>query len=110
MHLMGEIRVVDRDLAIAWPRRAPYAAVEALRERGFSVLFLPDEDEAVDGMALNFVVLGPRTVLMPAGNPITQMLYERAGITCHTLEIGELAKAAGGMGCMTGVLEREVLR
>ncbi len=106
MHLMGQLRFADRDLAIAWPGRVPFAAVEALRARGYSVLFLPDEDEAVRGMALNFVTLGPRRILMSAGNPITQAFYERAGITCRTVEVSELLKAAGGIGCLTGILER----
>ena len=107
MHLMGVLRIVDRDLAIGWPRRAPYAAVEALRARGYSVLLLPDEGEALHGMALNFATLGPRQILMAAGNPITQAFYEDAGITCQTVEVDELHKAAGGIGCLTAVLERE---
>ena len=107
MHLMGTLRIVDRDLALAWPGRVPYAAVEALQQRGFRVLFIPDEREAEQGMALNLVALGPRRVLMPAGNPVTRSLYERAGIICHEVEVGELMKAAGAIGCMTGVLERE---
>ena len=107
MHLMGVLRFVDRDLAIGWPGRVPYAAVEVLRERGYAVLFLPDEQEAKRGMALNFVTLGPRRILMAAGNPVTQAFYEAAGITCHVLEVHELMKAAGGIGCLTGVLERQ---
>ncbi len=106
MHLMGQLRFADRDLAIAWPGRVPYAAVEALRARGYTVLFLPDEGEAERRMALNFVTLGPRRILMAAGNPISQAFYENAGIVCHTVEVDELAKAAGGIGCLTGILER----
>ena len=67
MHLMGQLRFADRPLAIAWPGRVPYAAVEALRARGYAVLFLPDEGEAERGMALNFVTLGPRRILIAAG-------------------------------------------
>lgn len=107
MHLMGLLRFADRDLAIAWPKRVPYAAVEALRARGYTVLFLPDEEEATRGMALNFVTLGARHILVPAGNPITQAFYEEAGITCHPVVVDELVKAAGGIGCLTGILERE---
>jgi len=107
MHLMGQLHLVDRDLAIAWPGCVPYAAVEALRERGYTVLFLPDEREAKQGMALNFVTLGPRRILMAAGNPITQAFYEAADITCQSVEVDELLKAAGGIGCLTSVLERE---
>lgn len=106
MHLMGQLRFADRDLSIGWPGRVPYAAVEVLRARGYTVLFLPDEEEAVRGFALNFVTLGPREILMAAGNPNTQAFYEEAGITCHTAEVDELVKAAGAIGCLTGILER----
>ena len=107
MHLMGQLRFADRDLAVAWPGRVPYGAVEVLRDRGFRVLFLPDEREAVHGMALNFVTLGPRSVLMPVGNSVTRSFYETEGISCETVEVSELLKAAGGIGCLTGVLRRE---
>jgi arginine deiminase len=107
MHLMGQLRFADHNLAIGWPGRVPFAAVEALRARGYTVLFLPDEEEAVRGFALNFVTLGPRRILMAAGNPATQAFYEEAGIACHCAEVDELVKAAGGIGCLTGILERE---
>jgi arginine deiminase len=108
MHLMGQLRFADRDLAVAWPGRVPYAAVEALRADGYTVLFLPDEGEAVHGMALNFVTLGPRRILMPAANAVTQAFYEEAGIACQTVGVDELLKAAGGIGCLTGILQREL--
>jgi len=107
MHLMGTLRFADRDLAIAWPGRVPYAVVDALRARGYTVLFIPDAGEAVRGMSLNFVTLGPRRILMAAGNPITQAFYKNAGIACQTVEVDEILKAAGGIGCATGILERE---
>jgi len=107
MHLMGQLRFADRDLAVGWPGRVPYTAVEELRERGYQVLFLPDEDEARSRMALNFVTLGPRQILMPEGNPISQALFEASGIECITLGVDELTKAAGGIGCLTGVLARD---
>jgi N-dimethylarginine dimethylaminohydrolase len=107
MHLMGMLRFADRDLALAWPQRLAFSAVETLRQRGYRVRFLPVEHEADNGFALNFVTLGPRSILMPAGNPKTQSFYEDLGITCHTVETHELAKAAGAIGCLSGILERE---
>jgi arginine deiminase len=68
---------------------------------------LSDEVEATHCSAFNFVVLGPRQILMPAGCPRSQAAYEAAGITCHTVEVGELLKAAGGIGCMSGILWRD---
>src|SRR3546814_4510238 len=38
MHFMGMLRIVARDLAIAWPRRTPFAAVRALQERGCEIV------------------------------------------------------------------------
>lgn len=107
MHLMGMLRIIDRDLAIAWPERLAISAVQLLKNKGYSVEFIPDEKEAVQGFALNAVTLGPRKILMAAGNPITQEFYEYLGITCVTVNVDELAKATGSIGCLTGVLHRE---
>ena len=109
MHLMGLLRFADRDLAIAWPGRTPAEATTALRERGYKVIDLPDEEqETRRGMALNFVTLGSRRILMPAGNPAIQSFFERHDIECVTVAIGELAKAAGGIGCLSGILWRDM--
>ena len=110
MHLMGTLRFVDRDLAVCWRTRIPETAVKALRDHGYDVVFIPDEEEAVGGLALNFVTLGPKRILMPTGNPKTQAFYEDMGIKCATVKVDELHKAAGGVGCLTGVLERESSR
>ena len=107
MHLMGTLRLAGPDLALAWPGRVPYSAVEALRARGYRVLFLPDDEADSRRIALNFVVLGPRRILMAAGNPASRRFYEAAGIACREVEIDELARAAGGIGCLTGVLHRD---
>ncbi len=108
MHLMGILRFVNRDLAISWQTRIPQVAVQALRDHGYTVSFLPDEEEAIHGMALNFLTLGPNRILMPTGNPETQSFYEDMGIKCETVEVNELHKAAGGIGCLTGILKREL--
>jgi N-dimethylarginine dimethylaminohydrolase len=107
MHLMGMLRIVDRNLAIGWPGRLAHRAVDALRERGYQVAWLPDERESRSGFALNFVTLGPREILMAAGNPAAQAFLERHEIVCHTVEIDELGKAAGAIGCLSGVLWRD---
>jgi arginine deiminase len=107
MHLMGMLRIVDRNLAICWPRRTPHACVMALRERDYQVAFLPDEMEAERGPAMNMVTLGPRKVLMVEGCPQARALYEKLGIHCLTTPAKELSKAAGAVGCLTGILHRQ---
>jgi arginine deiminase len=108
MHLMGQLRIVDRDLAFVRHGHVDDAAILALRNRGCEVHPFPDESEVMRTAANNFVVLGPRRILMPARNPASQRYYEGLGIDCTVIEVGELAKAAGAIGCMTGVVRRDV--
>ena len=108
MHLMGMLRIGDKDLAIAWPRRTPHAAVFALKEAGYKVIFIPHNDEVEHNRAFNFVTLGPRKILMVDQNPHTQAFYESNGIDCVTTPAAELGKAAGAIGCLTGVLSRNL--
>jgi arginine deiminase len=107
MHLMGLLRIVDHDLAVAWPRRTPHVVVQACRERGMHVIFLPEVDDHQMNRAVNFVTLGPRRILLEAGYTKVQAFYEHHGIECITVAAEELVKAAGGFGCLTGVLQRD---
>jgi arginine deiminase len=107
MHFMGLLRIVDTDLAVCWWRRTPYAAVRALEERGCEIVWLPEGDDLDLNRAFNFVTLGPRKVLMVSGYPKVQKVLEDAGIECVTVDCSELVKAAGAIGCLTGVLWRD---
>jgi arginine deiminase len=108
MHLMGQVRIVDRDLAFVQAERTPWSAVFALRDHGYEVRYFPDEAEIRSGFAHNFVTLGPRRILLPAGNPASEHHYgEACGITCVTVALDELIKAAGAVGCLSGVLTRD---
>jgi arginine deiminase len=85
------------------------SGVEALRERGYQIAFLPDEHEAHHRSAHNYVTVGPREILMSGNCPVTQAFYESHGITCHTVDVSELRKAAGAIGCLSGILQREMI-
>ena len=110
MHLMGQLRVVDSDLAIVWKDRLPEASVDELRSLGFEIAYVPDEEEARTGFALNFVVLGPRKILMPAGNNISEAFFQDLGIECLAVDVARISKAAGSIGCLTGILERALFQ
>jgi N-dimethylarginine dimethylaminohydrolase len=107
MHLDGLLNVLDRDLAVVWPRRTPTKVVRTLRERGFRFVLVEDEHEAHHCLPMNFVALAPGKILMPAGGDRLRAAYEAAGVECHTVEIGELIKGGGGIHCMTGFLKRD---
>jgi N-dimethylarginine dimethylaminohydrolase len=107
MHLDGLLNFLDRDLAVIWPRRTPYAIVQTLKRRGFRFVEVEDEEEAQSRSPMNFVALRPGEILMAAGGKTLQAAYESAGVVCHTIEIGELIKAGGAIHCMTGFLKRD---
>ena len=101
------LRIVSSELALAWPRRTPHRAVSALRQAGYRVEFLPENDEFNYGKAFNFVTLGPMKILMVGDNPFALGYYESLGIECVETPAAELSKAAGAVGCLTGIVERE---
>jgi N-dimethylarginine dimethylaminohydrolase len=107
MHFMGMLRIVDRDLAICWPRRTPHRTVRMLQERGYTVQFPAFADDQESHRGINFVTLGPRRILMVSGLPKIQSYYESLGIECLTCPTDELSRAAGNVGCLTAVLRRE---
>jgi len=106
MHLMGQLRFVNEHCALAWPGRLADNARAALRTHGYEIVEPPDPQELSTGMAMNLVTLAPNHVLLPAGNPHTQRFLEGLGVRCDPLAVDELTKAAGAIGCLTGIMER----
>jgi N-dimethylarginine dimethylaminohydrolase len=109
MHLDGLLAIIDRELAVVWPRRTPFKVVNTLRNRGFKLIEVEDEREAQDCLPMNFVALAPGEILMPSGGKHMQEKYEAAGVRCHVVDISECIKAGGGIHCMSGFLKRDAV-
>jgi N-dimethylarginine dimethylaminohydrolase len=105
-HLLGIFNLADEDLAVVRKDTLTPGIRKVLADRGIRALELPPDDEVLCRLSMNFVTLEPRRILMPAGCPWTRETFERAGIACHEVEVGEYVKAAGGPGCATGILRR----
>lgn len=106
-HLLGIVTPLDGDLVAVRADKATDAMRQALTTRGHELLELPADDELLDRRGMNFVTLAPREVVMPAGAPGIRGRLESHGVAVHELEVGEYVKAAGGLGCLTGILWRE---
>ena len=109
MHLDGLLAIIDRDLAVVWPRRTPFKVVDKLRKRGFRFVEVDDEREAQNCLPMNVVALAPGTILMPTGGHGMRLQFEAAGVNCHLVDIDECIKAGGGIHCMTGFLKRDAV-
>jgi dimethylargininase len=100
LHLLSLLSLVDRDLAVVYPRLLPVPFWETLRDRGFRLVEVPDEEFPT--MGPNVLALAPGRCLMLEGNPVTRRRLEEAG--CHVLTYRgrEISlKAEGGPTCLT---------
>jgi len=105
LHLMSLISVVDDDLAVVYPRLVPVPFWRFLREHGFELVEVPDEE--FETMAPNVLAVAPRDCIMLEGNPVTQHRLTEAGCRVRTYRGNEISlKAEGGATCLT----RPVLR
>ncbi|MBM3464712.1 MAG: amidinotransferase [Armatimonadetes bacterium] len=103
-HLLGVVNFVDYDLAVIRADRITDEIRDALRDH--RLLVLDATREVTRGLAMNFVTLSPRRILMPAGCPQTREIYEKAGLECLEADVSEYVNAAGALGCLTGILQR----
>jgi len=106
-HLLGVVNLLDHDLAAINGARSDGALLNRLEALGIGAVVVPPGEELLDRRSNNFVTLAPREVVMPARCPATRTQLEARGVVCHELEVSEYIKAAGALGCLTGILSRE---
>ncbi len=106
-HLLGIIQVVDVDLAIIRGDFVPPETKALMRQRGMELIELSESPEIVSRQAMNFVTVAPRSIVMAAGCPIVKKTLQESKIKIIAeVDISELIKGAGGIGCATGILAR----
>ncbi|MEU3861032.1 arginine deiminase family protein [Streptomyces sp. NPDC028722] len=106
-HLLGSLVFVDHRRAVLRSSAVTAQLREVLRARDYELLEFEDDDEVVHCRSLNVVTLRPGSVLMPDGCPRTRRRLEAAGLEVTVVEVGEYVKAAGALGCLTGILHRD---
>ncbi len=107
LHLLSLISPIDEGLAVAYLPLLSANFVSVLQAAGWKVVPVPDEEFATQGA--NVLALGPRKVLVLAGNPVTRQRLERAG--CEVLEYtgDEIShNRGGGPTCLTRPLLRDI--
>ena len=105
LHLMSFISPLDLDLAVVYAPMVPVRMLELLRERGISLVSVPDDEFATQGP--NVLALGPRVALALEGSPETRRRLEAAGVDVRTYVGDEISrKGDGGPTCLTRPLAR----
>jgi N-dimethylarginine dimethylaminohydrolase len=106
-HLLGVVNFADRDLAAVRRDKATDELLGILRDAGVETIFCDPGEEVVGRLGMNFVALGPRRIVMPDGCPSLRQRLTDAGVIVYEADVGEYRKAAGGLGCLTGILRRQ---
>ncbi len=103
-HLLGVVNPLRPGLAAVLAAHVTPSLRAALS--GWDLLELASDEETEDRRAMNFVPLRPGAIVMPARCPRTRARYEAHGVECHEVDVSEYIKAAGALGCLTGILSR----
>ncbi|MDP2310757.1 MAG: arginine deiminase family protein [Pseudomonadota bacterium] len=105
-HLLGVVNLITPTLAaVIQPHMTP-SLRDALGAADIELIELPSDNETEDLRAMNFVTLAPGRIVMPDRCPRTMARYEAHGVECHPIDVSEYIKAAGALGCLTGILSR----
>jgi N-dimethylarginine dimethylaminohydrolase len=100
-------QIVDKDLALIRRKFATDDVIRCLESYGFHLIKIAETEEITKNQAMNIVTIAPRKIVMVANNPLTKRIYEKNGIEIAAeVEVSELIKGAGGLGCATGILCR----
>jgi N-dimethylarginine dimethylaminohydrolase len=105
-HLLGVLNLVDVDLAVV-RRCSAYADVcDLLGAQGVRIVDFDTASQMEAPLAMNFVTLSPRSVLMQAGVSVLTERLTDCGTKFVEFDASEYGKAAGGLACATGILRR----
>jgi N-dimethylarginine dimethylaminohydrolase len=107
-HLLGVVNFVDYRLAMVRSDKLTVHLRRVLRDAGIEILPIAADAGVTKNLGMNFVVLSPRVVVMPAGCDSVRTVLHNNGIKVWELDVSEYCKAAGGLGCLTGILHRQM--
>lgn len=105
LHLMSVLSPIDSDLAVVYEPLAPVRLLQFLQSRGISWLTVTEEEMLTQGS--NILAVGPRKVILAAGNPDIESRLRAEGVEVHLFEGQNVAvKGDGGPTCLTAPLLR----
>jgi dimethylargininase len=106
LHLMSMISPVADKVAVVYSKMMAVAFVELLRERGWTLIEIPEEE--FDSMGCNVLALGGGKCLIANRNPGTRERLEAAGLTVLEYQGDHIShNRQGGPTCLTRPILRQ---
>ena len=107
LHLLGALQFVDSDLALVRIDLVQKEVINFLKKNKISIIAIPENTETVKRQAMNFVVAGPKKIIMASHCPQTKKNCKRASIKIAAeIPLTQLVNGGGGLACATGILAR----
>ena len=105
LHLMSVLSPIDKDLAVVYEPLAPVRLLQFLESRGIKWLTVSEKEMLTQGS--NILAVGPRKVILAAGNPEIEKKLREYGVEVHLFDGQNVAvKGDGGPTCLTAPLLR----
>jgi dimethylargininase len=105
VHLLSVISPVADDVAVVFLPLLPMGLYDLLRDLGFRLVEVPEEEYPTLGC--NVLAVRPGVVVTAEGNDVTRARLEAAGVEVHAVPLREVGEnGSGGVTCLT----RPVLR
>lgn len=106
VHLMSVIHPIADDLAVVRLPLLPVGLWRLLRDLGYRLIEVPDEE--FDTLGCNVLVVRPGVVITASGNPRVAAALAAADCEVHTYEASEIGvNGSGGPTCMTRPILRD---
>lgn len=106
LHLMSMISPVAEKTAVVYSRMMAVAFVELLKETGWTLIEMPEEE--FDTMGCNVLALGGGKCLIANRNPLTKAKLEANGLTVIEYEGDHIShNRQGGPTCLTRPILRQ---
>lgn len=108
-HLLGMLQLVGKNTALLRTEISSRRLQKILNRFEYQTISVPESKEVTRFQAMNVVTLREREVIMPKNCPLLASLLIRNGIKIVAqLEVTQLARAAGGFACATGIVSRRL--
>jgi N-dimethylarginine dimethylaminohydrolase len=106
-HLLGQLQLVDSNLALIRESLMSSLIIEKLEEYDYKIVRVPENQEVKEMQAMNIVTIKPREIIMPLNCPQTKKIFKEAGIkVAGEVQIDQLINGGGGLACATAPIER----
>lgn len=107
-HLLGLVQIVGPKRVLIRTELAHNDVIDIFKKNSFEIISILESFEVQKKQAMNIVLHGENSLIMPDDCPETKKLYKSLGFQIvGEIPFRQIRQGAGGIACTVGILERE---